>query len=221
MIKYSFIIVSLALCSFVGIEYKIKHTTNSASVRVERKELASINIAAVEYTFKGLKAIQDSLHETFKYVAIIDYSKPSTEKRFYLIDLTDCSILSSDYVCHGKHSGENFATQFSNEMKSNKTSLGFYKLSEMYYGEHGLAIRMDGLDQGFNDNARERSIVMHSATYADPAVITELGRLGRSLGCPTLPMHTFQAIASKIANNTVVFHYYPDVNYLHNSVWLH
>ena len=220
MIKYSFIILSLALCSFIGIEYKIKHTDNSADTRVERKKLSSINAAAVAYAFKGVKAIQNSMHTQFKYVAIIDFSKPSTEKRFYLIDLTDSSIICNDYVCHGKHSGENYATHFSNDIQSEKTSLGFYKLSEMYYGEYGLAIRMDGLDNGFNNNARARSMVMHSATYADSTVINELGRLGRSPGCPTLPMHTFHSIAPRIANNTLVFHYYPDENYLNNSVWL-
>ncbi|HSY61737.1 MAG TPA: murein L,D-transpeptidase catalytic domain family protein [Cytophaga sp.] len=184
-------------------------------------DLVGLDSSVYSYALKGLNSIQDSLHQKFRYLAIIDFSKPSTEQRFYLIDLTDTSLVCTEHVCHGKYSGENFATSFSNETNSYKSSLGFYKLSETYYGEHGLSIRMDGLDCGFNDNARKRAIVMHTAAYADTSVITELGRLGRSLGCPTLPENTFNKIATQLSNSAIIFHYYPDANYLNNSVWLH
>jgi len=182
---------------------------------------AGLDSSVYAYAVRGLNSIQDSLGQTFRYLAIVDFSKPSTEQRFYLIDLVDTSLVCTEFVCHGKHSGENFATSFSNESESNKSSLGFYKLSETYMGEHGLSIRMDGLDHGFNNNARERSIVMHTAAYADTAVIKELGRLGRSLGCPTLPQNTFDKIATQLSNSTIIFHYYPDADYLKSSVWLH
>lgn len=183
--------------------------------------LAGINSSAYIYALKGLNSIEDSLNKKFRYLAVVDFSKPSTERRFYLIDLIDTSIVCTDYVCHGKHSGENFTTSFSNEVESNKSSLGFYMLSETYIGQHGLSIRMDGMDNGYNDNARRRAIVMHTADYADSKVFNELGRLGRSLGCPALPASTFTKIATQITNNALIFHYYPDNNYLNNSVWLH
>lgn len=184
-------------------------------------KVSGLDSSVYAYAVRGLNSIQDSLHQKFRYLAIVDFSKPSTEQRFYLIDLIDTSLVCTEHVCHGKHSGDNFATSFSNESESNKSSLGFYKLSEMYVGAHGLSIRMDGLDYGFNNNARQRSIVMHTAAYADTAVIKELGRLGRSLGCPTLPQNTFDKIATQLSNSTIIFHYYPDNNYLKSSVWLH
>lgn len=186
-----------------------------------KKDMRGLNPSVYAYALKGFNSIQDSLNKKFRYLAVVDFSKPSTERRFYLIDLTDTSIVCTDYVCHGKYTGENFATSFSNEVESNKSSLGFYMLSESYTGQHGLSIRMDGLDKGFNDNARKRAIVMHTAEYADERLCKEQGRLGRSLGCPALPVSTFTTIAPQVTNNALIFHYYPDNNYLNNSVWLH
>jgi len=185
------------------------------------RNLNGLNAAVYEYALKGFNSIQDSLNKKFRYLAVVDFSKPSTERRFYLIDFTDTSVVCTDYVCHGKYTGENFATSFSNEVESNKSSLGFYILSETYTGQHGLSIRMDGLDKGFNDNARKRAIVMHTADYADEKLCQSQGRLGRSLGCPALPVSTFTKIAPQVTNNALIFHYYPDNNYLNSSVWLH
>lgn len=185
------------------------------------KNMAGLNPSVYAYALKGFNSIQDSLNKKFRYLAVVDFSKPSTERRFYLIDLTDTSIVCTDYVCHGKYTGENFATSFSNEVESNKSSLGFYMLSESYTGQHGLSIRMDGLDKGYNDNARKRAIVMHTAEYADEKFCKQQGRLGRSLGCPALPVTTFKTIAPQVTNNALIFHYYPDTNYLNNSIWLH
>jgi hypothetical protein len=185
------------------------------------KQVKIIDSIVLSYALEGVKNIEDSLHVNFKYIAIVDFSKPSTEQRFFLLDLTDTSLVCVDYVCHGKYSGENFATSFSNQIESNKSSLGFYRLSETYMGAHGLSIRMDGLDNGFNNNARKRAIVMHTADYANASIIKELGRFGRSLGCPTLPEKTFNQIATQLSNNAIIFQYYPDKKYLESSVWLH
>lgn len=185
------------------------------------KSYSGLNPTVYAFALKGMHSIEDSLHKKFRYLAVVDFSKPSTERRFYLIDLSDTSVICTDYVCHGKYTGENYATSFSNQIESNKSSLGFYRLSEMYMGAHGLSIRMDGLDNGFNNNARKRAIVMHTADYANESIIKELGRFGRSLGCPTLPEKTFNQFASQLSNNAIIFHYYPDKNYLESSVWLH
>ncbi len=215
------ILFTLCLCGvFCSFVYSGEKTSDVSSIK-KLQDKSIIDSVVLKYALTGIKNIQDSLKETYRYIAIVDFSKPSTVQRFYLIDLNDTSLVCKDYVCHGKHSGDNFATSFSNEIESNKSSLGFYKLSELYNGQHGLSIRMDGLDKGFNDNARKRAIVMHTAAYADTSMFKEAGRLGRSLGCPTLPINTFNAIAPKIANNTLIFHYYPDPYYLSSSVWLH
>ncbi len=215
-----FIPVVLVISSFVWSTTTIEEM-GDVELTTYKNTLLSVDSTALSCALKGVAAIQDSLHEKYRFVAIVDFSKPSTEQRFYLIDLLDTSLACLDYVCHGKFSGENNTTSFSNESESNKSSLGFYKLAEAYVGLHGLSIRMDGLDQGFNNNARLRSIVMHTAAYADSTTIKELGRLGRSLGCPTLPQNTFDKFAMKLSNNAIIFHYYPDNNYLNNSVWLH
>lgn len=218
-----FLPLILILASFSKRADKLNTATKSIvkkTVQVS-EQLNIIDPIVLAYALEGVKNIEDSLRVNFKYIAIVDFSKPSTEQRFFLLDLTDTSVVCTDYVCHGKYSGENYATSFSNQIESNKSSLGFYRLSEMYMGAHGLSIRMDGLDNGFNNNARKRAIVMHTADYANESVIKELGRFGRSLGCPTLPEKTFNQFASQLSNNAIIFHYYPDKNYLDSSVWLH
>jgi hypothetical protein len=179
-----------------------------------------INPEVLKLAFAGYSNIQDSIQQNEKFLAIVDFSKPSIEKRFFLIRLEDTTLIHIDYVSHGKYSGHLFADSFSNERHSLKTSLGFYRVSETYTGAHGLSIRLDGLDKGYNDNARDRAIVMHAAAYAEPSVISELGRLGKSFGCPALPSNGFAAIVEHIKENAILFHYYPDKNYLKNCVWL-
>jgi len=180
----------------------------------------TINSKALELALRGYFSIKDSIAEESAYLAIIDYSLPSTEKRFYLLSMKDTSLVHIDYASHGKYSGNLFAESFSNEEQSLKTSLGFYKVAEAYEGCHGLALRLDGLDVEYNDNARSRAIVMHAAKYAEPETIKTIGRLGKSLGCPALPSQSFLKWADEIEKNAVLFHYYPDENYLKKSVWL-
>jgi hypothetical protein len=180
----------------------------------------TIDPVVLQLALKGYSSIKDSSLSNSKFLAIADFSISSTEKRFYLIRMADTTLVHTDYVSHGKHSGELYANSFSNEHHSLKTSLGFYKVSETYHGRHGLSIRLDGLDNGYNDNARTRAIVMHAADYAEPMVIKDLGRLGKSFGCPALPPDGFSQIAEHIKENAILFHYYPDENYLKNCIWL-
>ena len=180
----------------------------------------TIDSTVLQLALKGYSSIQDSLPENGNFLAIVDFSKSSTEKRFYLISMKDTVLMHVDYVSHGKYSGDLYANSFSNEIHSLKTSLGFYKIAESYSGCHGLSIRLDGLDNGYNDNARDRAIVMHAASYAEPLTIKELGRLGKSFGCPALPSDGFSSIVHHIKENAILFHYYPDENYLKNCVWL-
>lgn len=180
----------------------------------------TIDSTVLSLALTGYSNIQDSTSGNGNFLAIADFSKSSTEKRFYLISMKDTTLVHVDYVSHGKYSGDLFANSFSNEKQSLKTSLGFYKVSESYYGRHGLSIRLDGLDEGYNDNARTRAIVMHAAAYAEPDIIPELGRLGKSFGCPALPSDGFTSIAGHIQENAILFHYYPDEKYLKNCIWL-
>ena len=150
-------------------------------------------------------------------IVIIDYGKPSSEKRLYVIDTKTGSILLETYVAHGKNSGELMANTFSNEVNSNQSSLGFFRIAEKYRGKHGISYRLDGLENGVNNNARERALVIHAAWYANPSIITQQGRLGRSLGCPALPENIYSEFQELIRPGTLLFVYYPDEEYFGHS----
>jgi hypothetical protein len=109
---------------------------------------------------------------------------------------------------------------FFNKIHSGQTSLGLYKIEGTYIGAHGKSIFLNGLDKNFNDDAKQRNIVIHTAPYAKPVIITELGRLGKSLGCPVLPESDYNQVLEYLPNNALLFHYYPDHNYLTMYVWL-
>lgn len=147
-------------------------------------------------------------------LTLIDYTKPSTEKRLFVFDMEKRKLLYSSYVSHGRNSGENYATSFSNQEGSYKSSLGFYLTGGTYQGKNGYSMILDGLEKGVNDKARERAIVMHGAAYANPSVIASAGRLGRSLGCPALPQTVTQPIINMIKGGSVLFIYANNQEYM-------
>ena len=151
------------------------------------------------------------------FISIIDFSKPSTDKRFYLIDLANRTLLYNTYTSHGVNTGENMAVTFSNKEGSRQSSLGFYLTAETYEGKHGTSLKLDGLERGFNHRARKRYIVIHSADYVTDSFIQENGRLGRSWGCPALPPDFTQEIIEKIKEGSVLFIYANDEDYLSRS----
>ena len=153
-------------------------------------------------------------------LTIIDYSKPSTEKRFFVIDMKQKKILVNSHVSHGKNSGGNIATSFSNKVSSNKSSLGFFLTENTYMGGNGYSLVLNGLEEGINDKAKERYIVIHGADYANPKMAKSLGRLGRSLGCPALPRDISKKTIDMIKNGSVIFAYGNDTNYLERSSYV-
>jgi hypothetical protein len=153
-------------------------------------------------------------------ITIIDYSCPSVMKRLYVIDLLKKEIVYKSYVAHGKNSGLNHATSFSNRFQSHQSSLGFYITENTYFGKHGYSLRLKGLEKAFNDNAWKRSIVMHAASYVSEDFIQRNGRLGRSHGCPAIPVRNHQYLIDLIKDNTCLFVYYPDAGYLSESDYL-
>ncbi|WP_345336744.1 murein L,D-transpeptidase catalytic domain family protein [Ferrimonas pelagia] len=138
-------------------------------------------------------------------LTIIDYSKPSTQKRFFVIDMDKRQLLFDTYTTHGVNSGYLFANDFSNIVNSRQTSLGAFLTDDTYYGGNGYSLRMDGLDPGINDNARRRYIVIHGADYANPALIHQQGRLGRSWGCPALPQDLARKVIDTIKGGSLIY----------------
>jgi hypothetical protein len=141
-------------------------------------------------------------------LTIIDFSLSSTKKRLWVIDLSTNTILFNSLVAHGMNSGEEFANSFSNSPSSNKSSLGFYATAEVYQGKHGTSLKLDGLEQGINSNARARAVVMHGASYANPSILQSQGYLGRSQGCPAIPENLKNEIINTIKGKSCLFIYH-------------
>lgn len=142
-------------------------------------------------------------------LTIVDYSLSSKENRLWVIDLKKNSILFQSLVAHGRNSGNEFAENFSNVHESYKSSLGFYVTAETYFGKHGYSLRLDGVEEGLNNNARGRAIVVHGAEYVSESFIQQNGRLGRSLGCLALTKELSKEVIDTIKNNSCLFVYYP------------
>lgn len=150
-------------------------------------------------------------------ISIVDYSKSCNDERFYVIDLIRKEVLYHTLVAHGRHSGEMYATYFSNEPGSLKSSLGFFVTGDTYDGEHGYSLYLYGMDRGFNDKARTRRIIVHGAYYARRSFIEQNGRIGRSQGCPALPAGPHIDIIDTIVGGTCLFQFYNDSKYLKSS----
>lgn len=155
-----------------------------------------------------------------KVLTIIDYSKPSAEQRLWVFDMRDGHVIENTLVAHGKGSGMNYATSFSNKFHSDATSIGVYLTGNTYSGKHGYSMKLKGLDKGYNDNVYSRAVVMHSAWYVSKQFAAEHGRLGRSWGCPALSQQDASKIISEIKDGTIMLAYYPNQQWEHNSSFL-
>lgn len=153
-------------------------------------------------------------------LSIADMGVRSGKKRLFVIDVKNSKLLFVTYVAHGKNSGLDKSLYFSNEPESNKTSVGFYVTLGTYMGAHGYSLRLEGQEIGFNNNALERDIVVHSADYVNEAVVKSQGYLGRSLGCPALSPVIYKSVITKIKNGTCLFIYGNDGKYIANSKML-
>lgn len=151
-------------------------------------------------------------------ITIIDFTKSSNEKRLWVVDVEKKELLFNTYVSHGRNSGEEFAEHFSNENESFMSSIGFYVTDETYIGKHGLSLKLEGLDEGFNTNAKDRCIVMHGAEYATEDFIKQAGRLGRSLGCPAVPMEQHDEIIKAVMGVPPCTHM-PHMMLIPRSTW--
>ena len=123
----------------------------------------------------------------------------------------------TSYVAHGRGSGGEYASRFSNYNRSHQTSLGFYITSSTYYGENGLSLRLNGLEPGFNDRAARRSIVIHGAGYVGDDYLLSNKFMGRSYGCPAVPRDVCEEIIDIIKDGTCLFIYHPTKKYLQRS----
>jgi len=176
--------------------------------------------AIYEKALMGFKRIASGEGIRKHLLTIVDFSRPSSEKRLFIIDMNTGKLLLHTYVAHGRNSGEKWASRFSNGSSSHQSSLGFYLTGVTYEGSNGYSLRLKGLEAGFNDRAESRAIVMHGAPYVSESVIRSTGRLGRSWGCPAVSQKEHKQIIDLIKGGSCLFIYAPEKKYLTGSQFL-
>lgn len=222
---FLFSLVFLGIAGWGPISYAKHRSTGSKNwIRNEmaliEPQADNLDPTVLKLSLKAyLKAREEGLDQK-EMLTIIDYSKPSTERRLWVIDLKDGKVLFNTWVSHGRNSGEVNATSFSNEPGSLKSSYGVFETMTVYEGHNGESLHLKGLEPGINDNAYRRSIVMHGAWYVSPRVIDEYGTLGRSWGCPAVREQLAKPIINTIKGNTILFAYYPNQKWLKTSEFL-
>lgn len=199
-------------------------TFNTAQAEIVAHELIKlapkISKNVLNLAVKAINCANKDSKELIKNISIIDYSLPSTAKRFWSFDIINNEILYHELVSHGKNTGANHANYFSNKPGSKKSSLGLFKTGATYTGRNGYSLYLSGLEKNFNDMALKRSIVMHGAPYVSQNFINKHGRLGRSWGCPAFTQKSAKEIINKIKLGQYLFIYYPDNNWLKKSIYL-
>ena len=173
---------------------------------------------AFKYAYLGYKKLEEEGQLNKQgIITICDFSQSSKRKRLYLINLKECKLLLNTYVAHGKNSGGEYAKRFSNRPESLQSSLGFYRTKRTYHGGHGLALKLSGLEPGFNDKAERRKIVIHGSQYIGDNYRRWGKFMGRSFGCPAVPMRQSKILINTIKDGSCLFIYHPSKNYLAGS----
>lgn len=219
MNRYIFIIIIFISGLFIqGIRYPVNSNreyiyisdTSFSSWKEELTSYYGIPKPAIQLALNGYFGLNDKdLLKNDTLLTIIDFSKPSNEKRLFILDLKNHAIIRNILVAHGMRSGVQIAESFSNNRHSNKSSLGLYITNETYIGKHGYSLRLDGMSPGLNDNARKRAIVIHGADYVSESFIRENGRIGRSFGCPAIANDESEEIINLIKGGSCLFIYHP------------
>lgn len=184
-------------------------------------DLAGLSRQAFDFAKSGWEKLKDQgrlLNQSV--IGIVDFSQPSSQKRLYVLDMNNYKVLYNTLVAHGRNSGKETATYFSNRTSSYKSSPGFYITGDTYNGSNGYSLRLDGIEKGINDNALSRAIVIHGANYVNESYIASRGYIGRSQGCPAVPLKNAKAIINTLKNGACLYIYAPDQKYLSHSSML-
>lgn len=227
-----FLLFSIYTSKTFFIEPVKSHKPEVASVTVSsidsNVETVYNNLNSNQFTLPNLESFKEALKGYYSLkerglvqkdiLTLVDFSLSSNVKRLWVIDLSTNTILYNSLVAHGRNTGEEYANSFSNANSSYKSSLGFYLTGEVYRGKHGMSLKLDGLEKGVNDNARQRGVVMHSANYVSNSFIKFNKRLGRSQGCPAIPQELLLGIVNTIKNKSCLFIYHPSRSFEKISV---
>lgn len=193
----------------------------SATLAAELASAApSLNPQVLQHALAAMQCAVRHGAEAADRLAVIDFSLPSSQQRLWIFDLHERALLLQDLVAHGQGSGDNTPSVFSNVEGSHKSSLGLFRTQESYVGQHGYSLRMDGLEPGINDLARQRAIVIHAADYVDTSWIDRYGRIGRSQGCPAVRPEVATMVVDSLKGGQFMFAFYPDTHWLASSPML-
>lgn len=205
------------IVSSITTDPSAEHSSASLLYNTLGLEAKGLSKKAFQYAYKGYqRLLKKKIITRADYLTICDFSQSSRQKRLYVINLATNEVVLNTYVAHGKNSGQEYATKFSNRPESLQSSLGFYVTRQTYNGEHGLSLRMDGLEPGFNDKAYQRAIVIHGANYIGDGP-GHGALMGRSFGCPAVPKEESTTLINTIRNGTCLFIYHPGQKYLYRS----
>jgi hypothetical protein len=175
-----------------------------------------LSFDAMSYAIKGFEELKNKGVIQEDVLTVIDFSQPSTNKRMYILDVKNGKVLYNTYVAHGKNTGVQKAERFSNRIESLQSSLGFYVTKNTYSGKHGLSLKLDGQEAGWNDNAEARAVVVHGAQYIGSGR-ANAAYMGRSFGCPAVPQSQAKTVINLIKGGTCMFIYHPTEQYLKSS----
>ncbi len=202
----------------VRVEKLISHIYN----QIDFGKCDRLNYEAFNKAYRGYLNLRAAgkINADKEILSVCDFSLPSTQNRLWIIDLSKKEVVFNTFVAHGQGSGEEYAAAFSNSFNSHQSSLGFYVTADTYSGEHGTSLHLVGMDEGFNDAAYDRGIVVHGADYVCQKFVNENQKLGRSWGCPAVPSRLSLPIINTIKDGTCLFIYYPDNKYLNTAYWL-
>jgi hypothetical protein len=215
------LLLILAKTAF-SIPFPVKNSNETATALYAAIDFGTGDKPDYELFYKGLVGYNQlketsRLSDNKEIISLIDFRKSANEKRLWVIDLKNKKVLYHSLVAHGRNSGEVYASKFSNVASSYQSSLGFYVTGNTYIGKHGISLKLHGMERGINNLAESRAIVMHGADYVSESYIKKVGRLGRSYGCPAVPMDIHKEIVNELAGGTVLFIYYPDKVYVSSS----
>jgi hypothetical protein len=207
-----------------GVVYDGEYTLTLSETRAGDHVTSGLEpdtLAAALFAFD--RAWQQGDTDRLEY-AVLDFWLPSIEPRLFVLDLRHNELLFAELATHGIGSQDpddlTRANWFSNVSGSHASSLGLARAAETYWGDNGYSMRLDGLESGFNDNVRDRAIVVHSADYATQAFVDEYGYLGRSQGCPALDPLVSDAVIDTLTEGALLFSYYPDPEWMGASEYL-
>ena len=236
----SFVVAVFSIMNFsfaFSTHNRVVNLIPEATISAENIVVKDANVSALEIIYDSLQLNELGLsQQAFNYavkgyeslkkqgrlrneniLSIIDFTKPSSQKRLFVLDVNSFKILFNTYVAHGRNTGEAYANKFSNKPDSYQSSLGFYLTEGTYNGKNGFSMQLEGMEYGINNRAEERAIVVHGAAYVSEGFIKSRGYIGRSHGCPALPEKLNKPIIEKIKNGSCLFIYSNDKNYLQQS----